>query len=300
MIAKAENTCLDEQTAVSVARPSMTTKELTIDPELKSLLPELTQEERWHLEMDLLDRGCLSAIATWNKVIIDGHNRYELCTKNNIPFEITELTFSSKDEAKYWMLKNQLARRNLTPIQRAEIVLKYKPIIAEQAKQNLRHRAKPSQELEKVDSMDTMKILGGMAGMSHESLRRAERIIEQQDESVMERLRNGSTTINKEYAAIRKKEGKEQRTKNWQDQFTTITFDASYTDPKTPIGAFADVTPIHLLCHLGDFSDSYLHETIMSLLERLLKQPNRKRGAMRIINDILKKYGLQSQVKTQD
>ena len=86
MIAQAENISHNEQIAVSAVRSPMTTKELIIDPELKNLLPELTQEERRQLEADLLDRGCISAIATWNKVIIDGHNRYELYTQHSMRY----------------------------------------------------------------------------------------------------------------------------------------------------------------------------------------------------------------------
>jgi hypothetical protein len=39
-------------------------------------------------------------------------------------------------EAKIWMIQNQLARRNLEPYQRAELVLRMKPLIAAKAKAN--------------------------------------------------------------------------------------------------------------------------------------------------------------------
>jgi hypothetical protein len=271
MIAQAENLCLPERIIKSVDRPSMTTPELTIDPELKSLLPELTREERWQLETSLLDYGCLSPLTAWNNVVLDGHNRFELCRKHNLPFEVKELTFPSKAEAKSWMLKNQLARRNLTPFQRAEIVLKFKPLIAEQAKQHQGSRTDISQELGKcsdeADSVDTMKVLGGMAEMSHESLRKAERIIQQGDEAVIQKLRTGATSINKEYENIRKKEDRKEKSQAFKEEHHV----AWVGDMSTPLEQYAKHEPISFVFNLVTyFSENYLIKMVKKLVNEML------------------------------
>ena len=60
---------------------------LKIDPEFKSLIPPLTPDERAGLEASILTEGCRDALIVWGDILIDGHNRYEICTKHNIPYK---------------------------------------------------------------------------------------------------------------------------------------------------------------------------------------------------------------------
>lgn len=53
----------------------------------------------------------------WPCILLDGHNRYEICTRLGLPFDIQRLRFKSRAEAADWIDKNQLGRRNLTPDQ---------------------------------------------------------------------------------------------------------------------------------------------------------------------------------------
>jgi len=45
--------------------------------------------------------------------LLDGHNRYEICTRLGLPFDIHELRFKTREEAEDWIDRNQLGRRNL-------------------------------------------------------------------------------------------------------------------------------------------------------------------------------------------
>ena len=87
---------------------------LKIDPELKELIRPLTRKEFLQLEENLLVDGCIDPIITWNGFIIDGHNRYEICSRHNIPFQVVEKEFPSKDAVIAWMCAHQLGRRNLS------------------------------------------------------------------------------------------------------------------------------------------------------------------------------------------
>lgn len=64
------------------------TPDLTIDPEFKALIPPLLPEERAGLEASILDGGCRDALVVWKGqgVLIDGHNRHDICTKHGIAF----------------------------------------------------------------------------------------------------------------------------------------------------------------------------------------------------------------------
>lgn len=87
---------------------------LRIDKEFKELIRPLYKSEYLQLEANIVADGCREPITVWNGIIIDGHNRYKICTKHGIPFAVTEKNFSSREEAIIWICTNQLGRRNLT------------------------------------------------------------------------------------------------------------------------------------------------------------------------------------------
>ena len=64
--------------------------DLAVDPEFRDLIPPLNEEELKLLEESLVADGCESPLTVWNGVIIDGHNRYAICRKHDIPFSIQE------------------------------------------------------------------------------------------------------------------------------------------------------------------------------------------------------------------
>lgn len=91
--------------------------EILIDEEFRALLAPLSAEQYEGLEADILAKGCLDAIKLWNGTIIDGHNRYSICTKHDLLFRTEELAFDTRDDVIEWMIRNQLNRRNQTPEQ---------------------------------------------------------------------------------------------------------------------------------------------------------------------------------------
>jgi len=87
---------------------------LKIDPNFKNLIRPLQRKEYLQLEANIMADGCRDAIITWNGYIVDGHNRYEICTTHQIPFEIMEMEFECREAAIAWICSNQLGRRNIT------------------------------------------------------------------------------------------------------------------------------------------------------------------------------------------
>ena len=110
--------------------------ELKIDPELRDLLPPLTDEEYKKLEKNIVDNGFDRnfPIMEWNGFIADGHNCYSICKKHNITPVIGTLAYEIKDEVMEWILDIQLGRRNLSPIHRIAVAEKYRPIYERQEK----------------------------------------------------------------------------------------------------------------------------------------------------------------------
>lgn len=117
--------------------------ELKVDPEFDAMLPELTNDEYSDLVASIRRDGITDPIIVWggHSLIVDGHNRYriwrhELGGDESLAPAIVEMPFSNRDEAKRFILERQLARRNLTPAARIEMVLKLKPFLSAKAKVN--------------------------------------------------------------------------------------------------------------------------------------------------------------------
>ena len=87
---------------------------LSTDRAFSTLIHPLSKEERLQLEENILRDGCIDPIIVWNNVIIDGHNRYSICQKHQIPFEVRHMNFSCRHEAIAWICANQLGRRNIS------------------------------------------------------------------------------------------------------------------------------------------------------------------------------------------
>ena len=95
---------------------------ITILKELREHIIPLGDQELSQLERSLIAEGCRDPLMVWEKsptqlVLVDGHNRYKLCQKNNIPYKVKKIKLGSLEEAKLWMIDNQIGRRNLTPDQ---------------------------------------------------------------------------------------------------------------------------------------------------------------------------------------
>lgn len=87
---------------------------LQIDEHFKQLIPPLASNEQKQLEENIVNDGCREPLCVWENTIIDGHNRYEICTRLKIPFHIQQVNFNNKDEAIAWICANQLGRRNIS------------------------------------------------------------------------------------------------------------------------------------------------------------------------------------------
>jgi AraC-like DNA-binding protein len=97
------------------------TMNLAILPELEEFIIPLQREEYKLLERNILEEGCREPLMVWpakeKQILVDGHNRYRICSKHGMPFKTNEINFHDLEEAKIWIINNQMGRRNLNPDQ---------------------------------------------------------------------------------------------------------------------------------------------------------------------------------------
>lgn len=183
--------------------------DLRVDPEFRDLIPPLNEEELKLLEESLVADGCESPLIVWNGVIIDGHNRYAICRKHDIPFSIQEKNFETREEVMLWMLRNQLGRRNLNSYQRVELVLKFEPLVKSAAEQRMLagKAANPVPTLAQGQTKGkTRDHLSEAAGVSHGTFAKAKKLVQSADEETKRELRAGKVTVNRAYTELLEKE----------------------------------------------------------------------------------------------
>jgi len=88
---------------------------IKIDEEFRNIIPALTDAEYEQLEQNIIAEGCRDRIITWNGILIDGHNRFSICEKHGVAYEVMAMDhFASRDEVIDWMIHNQIGKRNLS------------------------------------------------------------------------------------------------------------------------------------------------------------------------------------------
>jgi ParB-like chromosome segregation protein Spo0J len=130
---------------------------LTIDREFESLIAPLTPQEFELLEQQIRTQGCLQPIAVWKtgeqRTILDGHNRFKICTARNVQYQTVNVVVASREHAKLWILEHQAGRRNLTDDQRAIIWNDIREQRSKIASAEGAAKARAAKDAPKVDSV---------------------------------------------------------------------------------------------------------------------------------------------------
>lgn len=214
--------------------------EYTIDPELQKIMPELSEEEYKELEESLLTDGYKGApIIVWKQkgIIVDGHNRYSICQKHDIPFEIKELEFDGQDDVVMWMLRAQLGRRNLEPLQRVQIVDKFRPLYQKKAKANQVNAGGdkksenykksvtanlPQAVEEKKRNPTVDKQLSEIAGVSERTYRMGKQLIDSGNKELIEAVNSKKKSISGAYKELKGQTEKLHDKKDVQTELSQI------------------------------------------------------------------------------
>ena len=184
----------------------------TILPELAELLPPLSGEQLAALEKDILQNGCYAPIiVNEDLVIVDGHNRQQICTRHSLPYKMAVFAFDDLLEAKQWALDTQKGRRNLDKWELGKIALKLRPEIEAMAKANQQayhgnqYESGPSATLPEVHSapVDTRKELAASVGLGERTMGKVMQIDEHAPAAVKEALDKKELSINQGYQITR-------------------------------------------------------------------------------------------------
>jgi transcriptional regulator with XRE-family HTH domain len=174
---------------------------ITINEELRSFIDPLTANEYAALERSLLAEGCRDALVLWGEVLIDGHNRYEICSRHGIEFRTVQNTsFASFDDVMLWTIDNHLARRSVSDYQRGVLALRKKDIVTMRAAQRAGEpepaASAQSSKAPEPPPWNTREDVAKAARVSSNTISQIERIQKAATPQLVEAIRAGTISIN--------------------------------------------------------------------------------------------------------
>lgn len=189
---------------------------IIIDKEFESLIPPLTPEEFAQLEENCVKEGIRDALIVWkrddgNDILIDGHNRFRISAKHaGIMFDVKRMEFADRDEAKLWIIRNQLGRRNIDKWARFDLAKQLESIESKKAKE--RQIRKPVDSVVPTlaqQSGKTRDKMAEMVGVSHGTYDKMKVIDEKATPQTKQQVRDGKKSINAAFNEIKERERKQ-------------------------------------------------------------------------------------------
>lgn len=183
-----------------------------MDTRFKHIIPPLSADEYNQLEQNILRDGIRDPLVMWGDTLIDGHNRLSIAQKHGLDYKTVSMCFPDDEAAKKWIIINQFGRRNLPLYERARLALELKPIIAEKAKENQRG-GQGGVLLPQISAKatDTRQELAAIAGVSHDTIAKVERIEADATDEVRAQVKSGELSINQAYQTVKRDERAAQK-----------------------------------------------------------------------------------------
>jgi hypothetical protein len=181
--------------------------QIKINDTLRSYIDPLTEAEYAALERSILVEGCRDALVLWDDVLVDGHNRYQICQQHGIPFKVTEnASFHNLDDVKLWMIDNHLGRRSVSDFQRGVLALRKKEIVAARAAELAARAAAEDAAIAPPDSdapakpaampLTSREDIARAARLSSNTISQIEKIQKTAAPELVEAVRAGTISIN--------------------------------------------------------------------------------------------------------
>jgi hypothetical protein len=173
---------------------------ITVNEELLAYIDPLTPDEHEALERSILAEGCRDALVLWGEVLVDGHNRYGICTQHHLPFNTVQNTqFKSMDDVHLWMIDQHLGRRSVSDFQRGVLALRKKDILAARVKPVASDAPTPAQEAPSSPAPEPLisrDAIAKAARISSNTISQIEKIQKSATPELVAAVKSGTISIN--------------------------------------------------------------------------------------------------------
>ena len=168
---------------------------ITVNEELLAYIDPLTPDEHAALEHSLLTEGCRDALVLWGEVLVDGHNRYGICSQHGIPFNtVQNHRFKTIDDVHLWMIDQHLGRRSVSDFQRGVLALRKKDILGARLPSPVSDS--PTPEPQAVPAALTRDALAKAARLSSNTFVQIEKIQKSATPELVAAVKSGTISIN--------------------------------------------------------------------------------------------------------
>ena len=172
-----------------------------VSKEFRDILPPLAESEFQALEQDVLKRGILQPVLVWSGICIDGMHRLKLAKKHKLKYQIKELHFDTKAEAKAWVFEHQISRRNQSTFTKIVSGLRFEDYYHKQAKENQRKSPgrgkKGSPTVGKP--IDTVRMIAQKIGVAHSYVSDVKFILHHGTPSIIDKCHRAEISIRNAY-----------------------------------------------------------------------------------------------------
>ena len=172
---------------------------ITVNEELLAYIDPLTLDEHAALERSLLAEGCRDALVLWGEVLVDGHNRYGICTKHGIPFNTVQNTrFKSIEDVHLWMIDQHLGRRSVSDFQRGVLALRRKDILSARLQPGAGEASESAlaSDQHKPQPVPTREAIAKSARISSNTVNQIEKIRKSAAPELVAAVKSGTISIN--------------------------------------------------------------------------------------------------------
>jgi hypothetical protein len=174
---------------------------ITVNEELLAYIDPLTPDELNALERSLLTEGCRDALVLWGDVLVDGHNRYSLCSKHGIAFNtLQNSSFKSMDDVHLWMIDQHLGRRSVSDFQRGVLALRKKDILNTRRSVPRDEAVMSTEDAPAVpqvsESLTSREALAKSARVSSNTITQIEKIQKSAAPELVAAIKSGAISIN--------------------------------------------------------------------------------------------------------
>lgn len=207
---------------------------ISIEESYTKLVRPLSKKEYADLRLSIKIHGLLVPIAVnQNGIILDGHNRYQICQELGIKPVVIRKEFPSKTAEKLFVIESNLKRRHLTDIEKVELGMQLEPLEAELAKERAQTNFpekgeqgfQPVSMLQSNDHNHTIPRHERTAdaktarkvGLSPKTYQRGKTVIEKGSDAIKEQVKAGKTSISAAYDQVKGKDKKPRQPKEATD-----------------------------------------------------------------------------------
>lgn len=175
---------------------------LVINSKYKHLIPPLSPEEYNSLKESIKSSGqWIPIIINNDNEILDGHHRYRICEELGIKSKTIKRIFTTKTDEIIFVGECNLNRRQLTTLQRINLVRLLEPYYLEQA-QNRIKSGKKADPVEIFPQGKTRDVMGQKAGVSGKTYEKAKQVLEDATTDDIEKINKGEKSISSVYSSI--------------------------------------------------------------------------------------------------